>query len=174
MKAMGLIVADGTRARFLSVRYEENDEFEVVATFQEHEALTNPEGHVAGQSLFSNAKSGRNRAHGGGPAHGYDDHRDQHQRETQRRFAQQIGLQAKSFGEQLELASWLLIAEPRMLGLLRQELEPRLPAGVPVSELAEDLTKRDLNHLRRVLEQNGVVKRPAIVKRVYHPRGQAP
>ncbi len=135
-----VIVADNGRARFFRLTDVEFPELESGPNLEEINDLVNPEREAAGDEIWSDAKSGRNRGNGGAPAHGYDDHRDQHEEEFDRRFARSIASEAERLanGSTREL---VVVAQKRALGLLRNELAHLGKRGVRIRELAKDLSK---------------------------------
>ena len=171
MKPTLLILADGARCRLISARASENENFDPIVELIDCGALANPEQLLPGQSIYSEAKSGRNRSHAGGPAHGYDDHRDRHHDETLRRFARDIVTQAENAMKANELPHLVLIANARVLGFLREQLPPRMREKV-VATIDEDATKKNLDELYRLLEQRGlaVARRP---REGFRSRGHA-
>jgi protein required for attachment to host cells len=106
---------------------------------KEHTDLVSPEIGAHETDIFSDPKSGRNR--GGGQAHGYDDHRSQHIDEFKRRFARQIRDETTRMVEVGKFTDVVLAAQPKMLGLLRDEFAHLTKAGVTVQHLAKDLIK---------------------------------
>ncbi len=157
MTHRGLLVADRARCRFFELGDVENDAFELVTEFREARDLANPEAVLPGQEVYSNNKSGRNRAPGGGPAHGYDDHRSGHEQETAQRFARRIVSAASEFVKERDLPALVVIAEPRMLGALREEFRRGLPS-LALHEISEDMTKQGVDRIRRSLEKHGLVR----------------
>lgn len=155
MKPTLLILADGARCRLVSAKSSENETFDPVVELVECGALANPEHLLPGQSIYSEARSGGNRSPGGGPGHGYDDHRDRHHDETLRRFARDIVTQAETTMKENELSKVVLIANARLLGFLRQQLPPRMHDKI-LTTIEEDATKKNLDELRRLLEQRGL------------------
>lgn len=135
-----VIVADNGRARFFRLADVEFPELESGPNLEEINDLVNPEREAAGDEIWSDIKSGRNRGNGGAPAHGYDDHRDQHEEEFDRRFARTIAAEAERLanGSTREL---VVVAQKRALGLLRNELAALGKRGVRIRELAKDLSK---------------------------------
>jgi len=164
MKPMLLIIADGARCRLIAASSSQSEDFEPVVELEEWRALANPEQLLPGQDIYTEAKSGRNRSHPGGPAHGYDDHRDRHHEEMFRRFARDIVAEVEHFMEERGPARLVLIAGARPLGFLREQLSPRTREKV-VATLEEDATKKNLDELLRLLEARGLVgPRPANAK----------
>ena len=172
MRRIGVLVADSARCRLFSVKTVDNDNFDLETSLSEALDLANPEANLSGQEVFSNTKSGRNRAPGGGPAHGYDDHRDHHHTEMLRRFARAIADGAQKLVRDHELVKLIVIAEPRMLGVLRPELKSML-MGLVLEELPEDLSTRSAPQITRRLAERGLLPESARPSGVaYRPRGQ--
>ena len=171
MISTGLIIIDNARARFM-VFDPSPDDPDAPLTLVECDALTDSEANLGDQQVFANLKGGRNRAPGAGPAHAYDEHRAQHRLEDHRRFARRIAKRARSLAEERDLMKLVVVAEPRMLGVMRAELEPRLPKDVAVAEVSEDLGKRSVPEIREALEQRGVLQPRPMGAGAYQPRGQ--
>jgi protein required for attachment to host cells len=144
-----VVVADTSHARFFTLEDAKMPEIESGPNLVEHKSIENPES--PGRLDWSNLKSGRNRASGGGPAHGYDDHRQQHEVESERRFANHIADECRQLKNSLKTNTIILVASKQMLGLLRKAFSSQ---NIPANELARDLTKlspRKLHeHLSRV------------------------
>ncbi|MGF1603966.1 MAG: host attachment protein [Thermosynechococcaceae cyanobacterium] len=132
-----VIVVNKTKARFLSLKEPEPLE-QGDAHLVEQQELLNPIQSQMGRELWANPKSGGNRA-GTFQVHGYDDHRQKHLDEFDRRFAQAIGDEINSSIHLSQNHRVLLVAESQVLGYLRQALD--LPKTVAVRELAKDLGK---------------------------------
>lgn len=171
MKRTGILVAGGTRARFISVRVPDDAALDGGPRLVEHSEVVNPDGEVPARGLFSD-RSGR--AHGAA-SHGLDDHRDQHQAEIDRRYARRVVEAAEQFVQAEGLQRLVIAAECQLLGKLRGELEPKRLRGVELVELTEDLSRQSLRQLHAALAQRGWVKPPSSPSAgVYRPRGQAP
>ena len=134
-----VVVAGGAEARIFSLEPAELPEMESGPNLVEREVLLNPEKGTAGGELWSDAKSGRNRGPGG--AHGYDDHRDRHAEEFDRRFARELARMAAEQIKRLAAEKLILVAEKRMLGHLRGEVEGLGKLGVTVQECAKELSR---------------------------------
>ena len=171
MHRTGLIVADGARCRFICATSAETEDFEPTTALEECADLANPEALLSGQSIYSNTKSGRNRSHPGGPAHGYDDHRDRHHTEMLRRFAREIVAQAERLVKEKGLVGLILVADTRLLGFLREQFPPQLRDKITAT-LDEAATKKSVAALRKLLEQRGVLSPAPRAKASYRPRGQ--
>ncbi|MFQ6021964.1 MAG: host attachment protein [Acidiferrobacterales bacterium] len=135
-----VVIADGARARLFTLEPAESPDMEGGPNLKERQHLVNPE-RVHTGPLWSDAKTGRNRAPAGGQAHGYDDHRTQHVHEFKRRFARSVAQQTARLVQAYGARSVILAAQKRMLGFLRGELGPLLKNGVHVHAIAKDLCK---------------------------------
>ena len=156
MSRFSIVVADRVRARFFAVdpppaHRPESDP----PKLREVEALTDSEGALKGNELFANARSGTNRAPGGREFE-YDDHRERHRQEVERRFAARIAKTLATFVRSRALEKLVIAAEPRMLGLLRHELNGKLN-GVELHELAENLSGMTPEQIQSALSRTGAL-----------------
>ena len=158
-----VVVADGAKARFFTL--EEAPVGEGGPNLVEHDDLVNPEGDAAGKDLYSEAKSGRNEAPGGGGAHGYDDHRGGHEGEIERRFAKLVMEASAGALKQHQCKRLVLVAEKRMLGHLRAAMDALSATGARVEEVAKDLTKLSVSELHAYLAKEGILpeRQPAMM-----------
>ena len=85
-----VVVTGGACARFFTLEPVEFPELESGPRLIECGELYNPEKRIPARNLYTDSKTGRHRASRGGPAHGYDDHRSQHEDEFDRRFAHEV------------------------------------------------------------------------------------
>jgi len=136
-----VVVADAARARFFTLEPAQDPETESGPRLREHKVLVNPEREAHGRDVFRDTRSGSNRAGGGGPAHGYDDHREQHEQEFERRFARLVAAEAESLSHACGASRLILAAPPRMLGFLRRDVEALARGGMQIREAASNLTK---------------------------------
>lgn len=135
-----VVVAGGSRARFFTLEDVEFPEMQSGPNLCEVNDLVNVEKEAQGSELWSDNSAGRNRG-SNGAAHGYDDHRSQHEDEFERRFARDVAREAARLMHQSSTRQLVLVAQKRILGFLRNELDALLKAGVEVKELAKDLSK---------------------------------
>jgi protein required for attachment to host cells len=148
-----VVVVDGTRARFLTL---EDGAAGSGPKLREHKDLVNPESDMRGRDLWSDVKTGRGRATDGGPAHGYpvhsyDDHREKHEDEFERRFARRVAEETISLVQARPAKQIIVVAQKRMLGFLRPALMHTLRGEVEVRELAKDLSKLNTAELHERL-----------------------
>lgn len=165
-----VVVADAARARMFVLG--ESGGVGGGPDLSELGGLANPEGEAAGKALYSDTKSGRNDAPAGGGAHGYDDHRDRHMAELERRFARDILMAARDELGRRGAHTLVLAAGPRMLGYLREAMEG-VPEGVTVREVGKDLTRLSPAELHQHLAADGVLPpRQSADSQRYTPAGQ--
>ncbi|MBE9070691.1 host attachment protein [Leptolyngbya cf. ectocarpi LEGE 11479] len=107
-------------------------------TLVEHKGITSSEGELPGKALWSNIQSGRNRG-ASGQSHRYDDHRQSHKIEFERRFAKSIAKTLLDLAEAQHVQQLIIIAAPQILGLMREVCMPLLPKPLKMNELARDL-----------------------------------
>ena len=170
-----VVIADAGRARFFTVAWPEDERFEGGPRLREHEDWANPEGTMTGLELFTEVKSGRRQSPGGGPAHLTDDHRERHQREIDRRFAQKLARAIDEFVIKQRAKRLVLAADPRMLGTLREQLAKQLPSELELEELPEDLSWQAVAHIEKVLTQRGLLpEKQERTASIYRPRAQPP
>jgi protein required for attachment to host cells len=171
MATWNIVVADGSRARLLRAELLPGTS---AARLKERELLLSPERGLRGRDTFSNLKTGRHRAPPRFAAHGYDDHRLRHRDEIERRFARRIAdATAKLVGRDPS-GPLVIVAEPRLLGMLRRPLADRLPETIARIEIAEDLSWHALGRIRHVLEKRHVLPKGRPSPDAWQPRGQPP
>ncbi len=125
MSTKAIIIANQTQARFLvwdnSAPPEESNH-----PLQDIQTLDNPITTTSGKEVWANLQSGRNRGTSS-QAHGYDDHRQNHLDEFERRFCNAIATQALALIDQYKIRTVILAAPPQVLGSLRRETEVLWP-----------------------------------------------
>lgn len=131
-------VVDGATARFFTLKPLEMPEYESGPTLVEQDGLVAAEREQLGEDLWATTKPGRNRGTAG-QAHGYGDHREQHMVEFGRRFAQSIVRHINDLIQAEGINSLVLVAEPQILGQIREAIAPALPSQIKVQDLAKDL-----------------------------------
>lgn len=144
-----ILVADGARARLFRANMQE--ESAKGAELVERQDLVEPERGLADREIFSD-KAGRNR-----PGSGFEDHRRRHRDEVERKFAKRI---AAAVAQELQgepADALVVVADPRLLGLLRGALDTSVPGAPPRIEVSADLTWQALPRLQHALAQLGVL-----------------
>ncbi|MDJ0737242.1 MAG: host attachment protein [Nostocaceae cyanobacterium] len=149
-------VINGATARFLTLEPVEFPEMGGGPNLIEREDLHTSAKELQGQDLWANVKTGRNRGTGS-KAHSYDDHRENHIVEFERRFAQEIANKIVDLTQVYQTQKLLLIAEPQILGLMREALASVLPKNIKTSELAKDLCQLKPNEIHDYLAKKDLV-----------------
>ncbi len=150
-----VVVADGAKARFFTLEAADVPEMQSGPTLVERDSLTHAEATMAGRDKYSEVKSGRNVGASG--AHGYDDHRNNHDDEFDRRFAQKVAGEALKMASANRARQLIVAAEKQMLGVLRQAISVPAGAGFELRELAKDLTKFSPNEIHSYLAGENIL-----------------
>jgi protein required for attachment to host cells len=169
-----ITVVDGAHARFFTLEIPEDPIIDGGARLIEHQDLVNPEADIPEHQLFSDRR-GRAHASPAGAAHALDDGRERHLEELERRYVRRLVDETERFVQRERATRLLLVAEPRLLGVLREQLRYDRLRGVEVVELGENLSQRPVAQIQSILALRGVV--PAAASPdvgVFRPRGQAP
>ena len=148
-----IVVADGARARLFLVETLEAGRTRLAET----DDMVNPEYQARGRHVLPTTRSTRNTSRQSGPVHPYAQRRMHHRLELERRFAQDVAGKAAALVTASGHGSVVLIAEPRMLGLLREAARDALKHGIRVKELAKDYTQLTATELHEHLEASGIV-----------------
>ncbi len=151
-----VVICNGSRARFFTLEQAETPG-ESGPNLVERSDLVNAEAMASGKDTWTETKSGRNTAPGAGGAHGYDDHRDQHEDEFMRRFAGEVSAEAVRLLQSSKAKCLVLAASSRMLGFLRNTLEIPATAQVEVKEVAKDLIKFSVQDIHENLSDAGLL-----------------
>lgn len=152
-----VVVTGGGNSRFFSLETASLPEIESSPKLVECGRLVNPEKGMAERELYTDSKTGRGRAPHGGPAHGYDDHRSQHEEESDRRFAQKVVKEARRFAREKQARCVVLVAPARMMGLFRQDLSIIGEHGIKVQELTKDMSKFSSRQIHNYLAKEALV-----------------
>ncbi|NMF85241.1 host attachment protein [Nodosilinea sp. P-1105] len=147
---------DGARASFLTLEPLIAPEFESGPDLIERCTLANPALEMAGQELWANSKTGRNRS-SGSKGHNYDDHRNNHLVEFERRFAQAIVSRMDELIAEYSLNTVILVAEPQILGILRETLHSSNGRSVQIHDMAKDLCWMKPRQLHDYLAQKDLL-----------------
>jgi protein required for attachment to host cells len=161
MSPVLVVVTDGAKARFFTLKTAEIPEYESSPYLLEDEVLLNPDQSLSGQQLWSGPQSQAGHyQEGKGSAHSYDDRRQKHEIEFERRFAQEIANQILKRTQLHQSQQLILIAEPRLLGLLREVLIPTLPKTLMLSELDKNLCHLTHQELHEYLANKDLLTFP--------------
>ncbi len=151
-----VVATDAARARFLHLQAADVPEVESGPDLVEADSLLNPEHPMTDREIFADSKAGRNRTFGG-PTHGYDDHRRQHMDELSRRFARQIAKETVRHAKAQSAHTLVVVADKRMLGFLRTELNHTKKPDWTIRECAVDISKLSARELHRHLAEKKMV-----------------
>jgi protein required for attachment to host cells len=158
MSSVLVVVADGAKARYFTSEVKELAQGEIGSYLHEDESLINPDQMEEGKELWSGPESQAGHyQQGKSKAHSYDDHRQDHELEYERRFARSITEQILIRTHTHQLQRLLVIAEPRLLGLLREVLVPKLPKTLELTEIDKDLCHLRPQELHEYLTQRDLL-----------------
>jgi protein required for attachment to host cells len=149
-------VINGTQARFFTLEPAEWPDYESGPNLIEHEGLLSEAHKLHGQELWANVKTGRNRS-SNGQAHSYDDHRDNHAVEFEKRFAQNIANRITDLTQTHQAQKLILVAEPQILGLIRTAIASKLPKHLHLQELAKDVCHLNSHQIHSYLANKGLL-----------------
>jgi protein required for attachment to host cells len=145
------VLADGSRARFLTRRQEEPG-FEIA---EEHDA---PEARVPTRAIVSD-RPGRVHESANSAHHGIETHHDAH-RDRKVAFARQMAGRLNAASAAGAFDTLVLYAAPRSLAALRDALDDATRQKI-TAEFPKDLTKVPLAELPRHLDVAPVIRQPS-------------
>jgi hypothetical protein len=153
MTRICVVAADGAKARFfVSESVPDAPHREHLA---ERSALVNPERKVPGKDWYSNVRSGSNRAPHGA-TYEYDDHRERHLAEVERRFARALAEIIGEFVRRENASKLVLAVDSRMLGLLRERVPEFVPEATEILEVATNVAALAPAAIHSLLSKQGV------------------
>jgi len=150
-----VVVAEGSRARFFTLEQSDIPELEGGPDLVEHDSMLNTEHRVPQDQIYADS-GGRNRSPGG-PSHAYDEHRDQHDADTEQRFARDIAGRLAELIKHSGARRAFLCAEKRMLGFLRPALQEQTNDSAEVHEVSKDLAKLKPREIHERLADDGYI-----------------
>lgn len=153
-----IVVADARQARFYSVEDVESPRLKMKLV--ERTVLPNPNSDlkVLGEGMSGRVHTETNTNRQAGPMHPMGAQRERHRLELDRRFGQEIARETAAVTKEWKDGTVVLVAEPRMLGLLREPLRTALRQGIELKELAKDYTNLPAAELHEHLALNGLVQ----------------
>lgn len=166
--AFGVLAADGARARLLVLRTSDGGYAPTTEPLVEVSESTRPDSRTRDHRLFTDTRPGMRQSGEGaqGSRHGVSDHRENHRRASEQRFAAEIVQEAERVWRKHEVTRVAVVASAGMLGVLRPVLE-RTKAGPQrwsIHEFARDLTKLAPPAIHDALAADGLLP----------PRGRLP
>lgn len=139
MKNTYVVVADASRAHMFVLRAERTSMDTSLSRLVSVFELERAERRQRPSERYSDTRPGTLHASPGGAAHGVDDHRDAQESESDRRFARHIVQEMQRVTVSEPIGTLILAASPRMLGMLRDEMED-MRGEFELHELDRDLT----------------------------------
>lgn len=157
-----IVVADTRLARFYGVEAVESPRLNLKLV--ERTALTNPNSDLRklGESTTGRVRTETNTNRQAGPMHPMGAQRERHRDEFNRRFVQEISRQAGEITKDWKEGTVVLVAEPRLLGLMREPLRTAVHRGIELKELAKDYAQLSASELSDQLASNGIIPPPAV------------
>lgn len=140
-----------------TLEHNELPEFEGGPDLVEHDSLLNPEHRVHGEEIYADS-SGRNRTPGG-QGYAYDEHREQHDANVEKRFAAEVSERVDQLVRDVGARRVFLCAEKQMLGFLRGSLNGHTPSGAEIQEIPKDLAKLKPREVQEHLAGDGYLPR---------------
>lgn len=151
-----IVVADSEIARFYGI--EEVESPRVKVALVERKMLSNETDlKVLGTSVTGRVRTETNTDRGSGPVHPMGAQRERHRGEIDRRFGRDIAQQTGEIARGWKQGTVVLIAEPHLLGLVREPLRKALHQGIELKELAKDYTHCTASELHEHLVLNKLI-----------------
>ncbi|MGB5632115.1 MAG: host attachment protein [Waterburya sp.] len=163
MVKFAVAVINGSQARFFTLDSAAISEYESSPNLLEHESLADSTRELHGQELWANTRTGRNRG-SNGQAHSYDDHRQKHEIEFEKRFANKIISVMLNLIQTHQARHLIIVAEPQILGMLREVMTDNLFNNLHIQEVAKDICHLKSNQIHDYLAKKKLL--PAC-KKVY-------
>lgn len=150
-----IVVADAGTARFFDV--EPLDSPRDTLRLVERIALTNPDLRTLGESVSGRVHTETNTNRQAGPVHPMGAQRERHRTELNRRFGNEIAVQAGEMTKDWKNGTVMLIAAPQLLGLMRENMREALGPGIELKELAKDYVNLTPGEIRDHLALNTLI-----------------
>lgn len=152
-----IIVADVKIARFYGIEAVESPR--VKMKLVERTVLANPNSDlkILGESMSGRVHTETNTNRQAGPMHPMVAQRERHRGEFDRRFVHEISRQAGEITGGWKQGTVVLVAGPRLLGLMREPLRNALHQGIELKELAKDYAHLPASELHDHLAQSRLI-----------------
>lgn len=156
-----VVVANGCRARIFTLDPAEQPEFESGPRLTERNEIVDDDLHGPDQKLWT-GKAGANRG-GSARSHGYDDHRQQHLQELEKRFLTSVSEETATVARRVHATDVVVVGSQRHVGELSELLSTQLGSAVKITAMAKDLAKLTPRAIHDHLAREGVLpaQRPA-------------
>ncbi|MDX1593598.1 MAG: host attachment protein [Gammaproteobacteria bacterium] len=151
-----VVVCAGGQARLFTLEPAALPELESGPNLVKREELHGSEAGEPTEALYSDIKPGRNRAPSGA-SYLYDDHRERHADEMDRRFAHDVADHTKRLIQAQGIHDVVLVAHDQTLGNLRNAFKGMINNGTRIREVAKDLTKLNPHELHAHLAREGLI-----------------
>jgi len=149
-----VITADGARARMFVL--EKDTALQSGSRLIEKIDLINTD-YTARGTDAPGVRTERNTSRQSGPMHPQDAERGRHRIEVERRFAREIAAHASAMMQAKGAGKLIVVAEPRMLGLLRRPLRVAAGKRAAIDELARNHTHLTPSRLHRRLTADEMI-----------------
>ena len=150
-----IVVADAKRARFF--RLEPDAAPSERPRLVELAGLFNPDVEAARRGGAERVKTERVSNRDAGDVHPIVARRQQHRLELERRFGREITRLTSKMATAGNAGTVVLIADPRLLGLMRADVRGSLKPAIDLKELAKDYTGLTQEELHDHLAGNNLV-----------------
>lgn len=153
MRSYLVAVVDGAHARFFTLAAAEFLEQEQSGPrLIEHSNLNNTEKPIATKG-DSNNLIGRKH-------HGHRHEKTTQFTEINRRFANKVGQHIGNVAQSTSSQHLVLVAEPHILGSLRESVSNHVPSAMSTSELTKDLCRLSAHELHKYLTSKQILPNP--------------
>lgn len=136
MTGFCVIAADSARARFFLA--ENSDAPRAPLKLVERDTLENPDLRTLGRSVTGRPRTETNTNREAGPVHPIGAQRERHRVELERRYALRIAGLAGNITHGWKDGTVLLVADAKLLGLVREPLRKVLQRKIDLKELARN------------------------------------
>lgn len=150
MVKFAVAVMNGTQARFFTLDSAATSKYESSPNLVEQQSLSDVTQELHGQELWANTKTGRNRG-SNGQAHAYDDHRQNHKIEFEKRFAHRISDAMLNIIRSYDTRQLILVAEPKILGIMRASMTDNSFKTLNIHEVTKDICHFKVNQIHDYL-----------------------
>jgi hypothetical protein len=153
MKTCCVVSADGSRARIMLIKDVLPEE--AGPELKEVETLYNLENRMSDCEVWTD-KNNSNRA-ADGAVHGYDDHRVRHRHACNSHFSRRIVNRVLALASQQDAGLILILAESKMLGLIRKAWAKRSPCGFVLKDDDKNVSGLAPYELHHYLAREGLL-----------------
>lgn len=152
-----VVIVNTATARFFALEPVEFPQIESGPRLVPCDELDNPECSLDPKDIFTDSKTGRGSAPGGGPVHGFDDKRNQYSVELRRKFAAKVMHQIIHLANRKNVHTIVLAASAKMRSLLFPAAENLIRQGYKVVKLSKNITNFSPQQIHRHLARAGVI-----------------